>query len=243
MSVKEYRVKASDLLKGKYQQPIMVFLSYFVFVIAYGFLQDNLSGSHYMMVNGVITQVIDNQFVYWLFSAGEFLIMSALIYSFIRMTILIIDEVEFRFDEVLMSGFKNQFSKNIGTYILKNIYIFLWALLFVIPGFIKAYAYSMSFYLRNKEPDITSSEVITRSKELMKGHKWKLFILDLSYIGWYLLSILTFGILALWVVPRHFTARTLLFNEIYQDENIIKEEKPVNSQNDIFDIQDDIFDL
>lgn len=236
MSVKEYRVKASDLLKGKYQQPIMVFLFYFVFVIFYSLLQNKLSGSHFVMTNGVMTQVIDNQFVYWLFSVGEFLIISAIYYGFIRMTILIINQVEYKFDEVLISGFKNQYSKNIGTYILMTIYIFLWALLFIIPGFIKSYAYSMSFYLRNKEPDLTSSEVITKSQELMKGHKCKLFILDLSYIGWYLLSFLTFGILALWVVPRHFTARTLLFNEIYRGENVIKEEEPANSQDDIFDL-------
>ena len=229
-------MKSNDLLKDKYQQPILVFLLYFAFFIVYSFLQNKLSGSHFVMINGMMTQVIDNQFVYWLFSVGEFLIISAIYYGFIKMTILIIDQVEFKFSEVLMSGFKNQYDKNIGTYILMTIYIFLWSMLFIIPGFIKIYAYSMSFYLRNKEPNLTSSEVITMSKAMMKGNKWRLFVLDLSYIGWYLLSVLTLGILSLWVMPRHFTARTLLFNDIYGEKKDLEEVEPVNKQDDIFDL-------
>jgi uncharacterized membrane protein len=116
---------------------------------------------------------------------------------------------------------------------MQGLFTFLWALLLIIPGIIKAYAYSMSMYIAIKEPRVQGIEAITRSKTMMDGHKMDLFLLDLSYIGWYLLSLLTFGILLLWVVPRHQTARTLVFNEIYYDGvEPVKEEKP--EEDDIF---------
>ena len=90
----------------------------------------------------------------------------------------------------------------------------MWALLFIIPGIIKAYAYSMSFYLMKKDPNLSGQDAITKSKEYTMGYKSDLFMLDLSYLGWYFIGIFTLGILWLWIVPKHLTARVLYYDEI-----------------------------
>ncbi|MDD3123587.1 MAG: DUF975 family protein, partial [Candidatus Izemoplasmatales bacterium] len=69
---------------------------------------------------------------------------------------------------------------------------------------------------------LSASLCITKSNELTSGHKFRIFLIDLSFLGWYLLSILTFGILLLWILPRHQTARTLLFEEIYEGQTIVE---------------------
>lgn len=89
-----------------------------------------------------------------------------------------------------------------------NIFTALWTILFIIPGFIKGYSYAMTPYiLKDKfaagQTDIGATEAITESRHLMDGHKMDLFVLDLSFIGWGLLGIITFGIGFIWIVPSY----------------------------------------
>lgn len=77
---------------------------------------------------------------------------------------------------------------------LRNLFIFLWSLLLVIPGIIKSYSYAMTPYIMAEHPEMTAKEAINASKQLMDGHKWELFCLSFSFIGWYLLVLLTAGI-------------------------------------------------
>ena len=113
----------------------------------------------------------------------------------------------------LFKGFKN-YGGVLGVYILQNIYIALWSLLFVIPGLVKTYSYAMSLYIINDNPNKGIKDCITESRKMMDGNKWKLFCLDFSYIGWYLLSGFTFGILLLWVLPKHEYARYLFYLKV-----------------------------
>lgn len=117
----------------------------------------------------------------------------------------------------LFSGFK-QFGAAFLLMILIDIFVFLWSLLLIIPGIIKAYSYSMSWFVLADRPDLTANEARKRSMYLMKGHKWRLFCLDFSFIGWYLLSILTLGILSFWVMPYHLTARAEFYQELLREE-------------------------
>lgn len=117
----------------------------------------------------------------------------------------------------LFSGFK-QFGTAFPLMILISIFTFLWSLLLIIPGIIKAYSYSMSWFVLADRPDLTANEARKRSMYLMKGHKWRLFCLDFSFIGWYLLSILTLGILSFWVMPYHLTARAEFYQELLREE-------------------------
>lgn len=103
--------------------------------------------------------------------------------------------------DMLMSGFTD-YMHNVGVLLLRDVYLILWSLLFFIPGIIKGYSYRMVPYLAAEHPDWSAKETITRSREMMNGHKWHAFGLDMSFIGWHLLSILTLGILGIfWVVP------------------------------------------
>lgn len=68
--------------------------------------------------------------------------------------------------------------------ILQGIFIALWSLLLIIPGIIAAYRYRMALYLLLEHPEMSAMQCIRESKRLMKGHKWELFVLDFSFIGW-----------------------------------------------------------
>jgi len=113
----------------------------------------------------------------------------------------------------LFSGFRNFFN-NFITGILVSIFTFLWSLLFVIPGIVKSYAYAMTFFIQNDHPEMTETDAITASREMMNGHKWELFVLDLSFFGWYLLCALTFGLLLLYVTPYHNAARAAFYENL-----------------------------
>ena len=84
---------------------------------------------------------------------------------------------------------------------LVGLFTFLWSLLFVIPGIVKTFAYSMSMYILAENKGKSALECINESKAMTNGHKMDLFVLNLSFIGWMLLVAVTFGIAAIWVVP------------------------------------------
>ena len=117
----------------------------------------------------------------------------------------------------LFEGF-SRFGDSLVLFLLMDIFIFLWSLLLIIPGIIKMYSYSMSWFVLHDRPDLTGNEARKRSMYLMKGHKWRLFCLDFSFLGWYLLSALTLGILAFWVTPYHMTARAEFYQELLAEE-------------------------
>ena len=85
--------------------------------------------------------------------------------------------------------------------LLKALFIFLWSLLLIVPGIIATYRYSMAHFILAENPGMTASEAISASKEMTHGQKLELFILDLSFIGWDILSALTLGIGSLWLNP------------------------------------------
>ncbi|MBO4915695.1 MAG: DUF975 family protein [Oscillospiraceae bacterium] len=100
----------------------------------------------------------------------------------------------------LKRAFEPQWLNNVLTLFLRDLFIALWAILFVIPGIIMAYAYRMTPYILAEHPEMRGSEAIKASKEMMKGYKWEAFVYDISFIGWYFLDILTLGILGIFYV-------------------------------------------
>ncbi len=95
--------------------------------------------------------------------------------------------------------------------LLESLYIALWSLLFIIPGIIAAYRYAMAPFILLENPDMTASEAINTSKQMMEGHKGELFTLHLSFIGWDLLCLLTLGIGYLWLNPYQNAAQAAFF--------------------------------
>ena len=111
----------------------------------------------------------------------------------------------------VFEGFKADFGGTLLIGLMSGIFTFLWSLLFVIPGIIKTYAYSMAYFVKADHPEYGWNQCLKTSIALMKGNKWRLFVLDLSFIGWYLVGALCLGIGTLWVTPYHQAARAQFY--------------------------------
>ncbi len=117
----------------------------------------------------------------------------------------------------LFSGFNECFLESFLLYLIQGIYTFLWTLLFIVPGIIKSYAYSMATFLQQRN-GFSWKTCLDDSQKYMDGHKWQLFCLDLSFFGWYILGTLFFGVGIFFVYPYHTTARTQFFASILGEE-------------------------
>lgn len=100
------------------------------------------------------------------------------------------------------------------TEFLKGIYVFLWSLLFIIPGIIALYSYMMTPYILADNPELSASEAIEISKQMMRGNRWRLFCLEISFFGWSILCVLTLGIGFLWLTPYMNAATAEFYREI-----------------------------
>lgn len=100
----------------------------------------------------------------------------------------------------LLSQF-DRFGDGFCLVLLRGLYTFLWMLLFIVPGIMAAYGYAMASFVMAENPGMGANEALRVSKEMMRGHKFELFCLELSFIGWDLLSLLTLGIGSLWLNP------------------------------------------
>lgn len=108
------------------------------------------------------------------------------------------------------------------------IYIVLWSMLFLIPGIIKAYSYAMTPYILVEHPELSVNQAIDLSRKLMKGRKFDLFYLQLSFIGWALLSILTLGIGMLWLMPYMGCSQAAFYADVKEDNgmaNVLEAER------------------
>ena len=106
------------------------------------------------------------------------------------------------------------FLKKWGASLLTALYLFLWSLLLIVPGIVKSYAYAMTPYILHEKPKMSVSQAITKSREMMRGYKWKLFLLDLSFIGWMLLSVVTLGLALFYAWPYYQAARAEFYKQI-----------------------------
>lgn len=98
--------------------------------------------------------------------------------------------------------------------LLQTLYIFLWSLLCVIPGIIAGYNYAMVPYILADNPNLAPREALQKSKEMMYGHRWQYFLLNLSFIGWSILCIFTCGIGFIWLIPYINAATAEFYREI-----------------------------
>ena len=114
----------------------------------------------------------------------------------------------------LFNGFSEDFGGTFLLGLMTSIFVFLWALLFIIPGIIMSFAYSMAFYIKVDHPEYDWRQCIDESKSMMKGNKWRLFCLDLSFIGWWFVCIFTCGIGFLWLSPYMTAAKTQFYEDI-----------------------------
>jgi uncharacterized membrane protein len=115
--------------------------------------------------------------------------------------------------ESLFDGFKN-FLPAFLTQLLIGIFTFLWSLLLIIPGIIKSISYSQALFILFDNPEMRALDAITLSRKMMDGYKGKYFILQLSFIGWGLLCLLTLGIGFLWLAPYVVTSSANFYDDV-----------------------------
>jgi len=140
----------------------------------------------------------------------ELLVSGAFTVGFMGFFLGIAQDAEARL-ELLFVGFQ-RFWKSFGTYFFYSLFVLLWMLLFIIPGIIAAFRYAMVFFIIADDEDCGALEALGRSKEMMKGNKWKFFCLHWRFFWWGLLCmIIPLGML--WLVPYMQTS----FAKFYED--------------------------
>lgn len=189
LSRMELKEEAKKSLKGKYGQ-------YIILIIVTSLLTGGISSlitfifKHFNLnplAGGIIVSVV-----------------TLLITSFITLgansfSLKIARNEEVKWTELFSKA--NMWFVVIVATLLIQIFTSLWTILLIIPGLIAVFKYSMTYYVLVDEPEIGALGAISKSKELMNGHKLDLFILMLSFLGWILLGLLTFGLLYIWLVP------------------------------------------
>ncbi|MGN0728526.1 DUF975 family protein [Treponema sp.] len=146
-----------------------------------------------LLIFGIIQSVSSFTFV------GPFLLQGPLQ---LGLTLFMIEVVRTKKGQ-FNTGFKgfNQFGTSFVATLLMSILIFLWSLLLIIPGIIACFRYALTYYIIADNPEMSGSEAVKKSKEMMKGHKWELFVLLFSFFWWYLLCVITLGLAAIYVLP------------------------------------------
>jgi uncharacterized membrane protein len=119
----------------------------------------------------------------------------------------------------LFSGF-NLFKTNFITNLLIVIFSTLWFLLLIVPGIIALIKYSMAYYILNDNPGLTAMEAIARSKTMMEGHKMRFFEMWLSFLGWFLLGIITFGLGMMYALPYYRAAKANFYLDLKQSYQV-----------------------
>lgn len=208
----KYKNAALAALKGNWAAAVVAMIV--MYAIFYLFM------GPYVVLTSVVTDVTSPT------ALSTYLGISYLGFFFIMMPMFIGET--YAFNQLLTDGdarltsnmFGNTFNgylKNVWAMFLYNVFVLLWSLLLLIPGIIKTYAYSMTPYILKDNPELSANEAINLSCKMMKGHKFDLFLLHLSFIGWYILNVFTFGIGMLWLMPYITTAQAAFYQDIKKD--------------------------
>ena len=145
----------------------------------------------------------------------QYVIGSFVSLGLIQYNLDLIDGKDVEFGQIFSKA--SMFGKAFWLRLRMGIFTFLWTLLFIIPGIIKSYAYSMSGFILAENPEMTAKEAMQVSEKMMVGNKWRLFCLQFSFIGWQILCILSLGIGSLWLTPYTNAATAAFYDEISRE--------------------------
>lgn len=191
----ELRAEARAALSGKWTMAALVTLIYLVISV----------GLSYLPINAVLRYML------------IYIVMLPVGYGY---SVLFLDVFRKTGDVELgklFDGFKD-FSRIFCTLLLMVVYTILWTLLLIVPGIMKSYSYAMTAFILRDEPQLKNNEAIEKSMRMMEGHKMNLFVLDLTFIGWILLGIVTCGLGLLWVEPYICTARAAFYEMLKKEQ-------------------------
>lgn len=120
----------------------------------------------------------------------------------------------------LLDGFRGSVGNSILVGLLATIFTALWSLLFIIPGIVKAIAYSQCYFIALEHPEYDANTCITESRKMMNGHKWEYFCLQFSFIGWMIVGSFCLGVGTLWV-SAYMNAANAAFYEDLKNQPVV----------------------
>lgn len=216
MRISEIKKQSLEALKGKWGLAVLVTFLFFLI---------------YMLVPTIIDIPLSGGFNLWLNSSSE-TTYKADIFNMVISFLLIPFSISFYWFFLSLSRLETPeisqlFAvyadwktslKLIGASIVVSIFVTLWSLLLIIPGIIKSLSYSQVFFLLRDHPEFSIIEAITESRKIMKGYKWKYFLLNLSFIGWGILSLFTVGIGLLWLIPYVTTSLASFYDQLTESD-------------------------
>ncbi len=175
---------AKDKLKGKWGTAVLIAFIFF-------------------LINGAFSALGNIKETGFIFSLASIFISAPLTFG-MTLAFLVLVKSDSLVFENLFSGFKF-YPRSLGMYLWTSLWVLLWALLFIVPGIIKAIAYSQVFFIIADNPEVRVRDAMKISMRMTEGHKGDLFVLGLSFMGWALLSLLALGVGFLWLVPYYQT--------------------------------------
>lgn len=210
MSISQIKEDALKALKGNWGKGVAISIILIMFSFLGATIEITLSGgfenwNQYNETDIFPTQVYIGNIIYTLLSIP----LSVGIYWFF----LKLSNHKSVNSTYVFSTYKDikLFFKLISLTLVQTLFILLWSILFIIPGFIKAIGYSQAFFILKENPELGILEVLSESQKRMKGLKWKFFLLNLSFIGWILLTPFTIFIGFLWLLPYVYTAQASFY--------------------------------
>ncbi|NLL33373.1 MAG: DUF975 family protein [Enterococcus cecorum] len=237
MSRAELKLQAKYLLKGRYTQAILIcliptllsigitytgFLASTVYAMIHSSLLQNRSFDSVLSYSLDFSDLPSSCFV----DLISFYLLTAIFWTFINLSRGKKTQIS-----LINDGFQTISRKHLiplfCLYILRGIFLLGWSLLLIIPGIIKGYAYSQAEFVyydlyekTGERPDLL--ECLKRSEQMMKGHKFEYFVLDLSFIGWQILCFMTLGLGYLWLNPYMYMTKAVFYNELAKKEYLIE---------------------
>lgn len=191
MDSSQIRTEARNLMSNQFGMLVLIMLIYWVMMSAAG----SLLFVGYLVVYGPL-------------SLG----LAAVLLK-------VIEGQKIRLEE-FFCGFQD-FSRSFVLGLLISLYVFLWSLLLFIPGIVAAFSYSMAFFILQENPHLNERQAIEASKQMMYGHKWRLFDLCVSFLGWFLLCVISFGIALIYVLPYFHVALAVFYEDLKHSEGVI----------------------
>lgn len=167
---------------------------------------------------GIHTGNVKISFQYGAFGLAAFLLGGTLQLGYSTFLLKQHDRKEAAFQD-LFSQF-HRFGTGFAQYFLRNLYVALWSLLLIIPGIVKSYSYAMTPFLLAEHPELTASQAIDLSQQLMDGHKMDLFLLDLTFLGWDLLASLPANLGHLALNPYKNAARAAFYRQLQSERTV-----------------------
>jgi len=221
--------EVKSLLKGNWKKGILLYLiPLILLLVSNGSSNSNSRGSlQYSVSNFDVLQVTRH-----IFSFGIIAFILSLVFLIVTLSATFrgldwLEDPELDFDPI-KSNFTYFRSPDwwqlIFIYILTGIFTFLWSLLLVIPGIIKAIAYSQSYFVykdlndRGLAENYSLTDYITKSRQLMVGNKWRYFGLQLSFIGWWIIGLITLGIGFIWIYPYYKLTMANFYRDLVENE-------------------------